>query len=385
MGSSQQHGNTSPVDQIIIGDCVKAMADLPAGSVDLIFADPPYNLQLSGTLSRPNNSGIVDAVDNDWDKFSSLADYDAFTKAWMAAARRLLKPSGTIWVMGSYHNIFRVGTALQDQGFWILNDIIWRKSNPMPNFHGKRFTNAHETLIWASVDRDSKGHTFNYEAMKTFNDDLQMRSDWLLPICAGHERIKDSKGHKAHPTQKPESLLHRVILSSSKPGDVILDPFLGSGTSCAVAKRLGRHFIGIERDPSYASIARTRVEATRTLSPDALTVTKSKREEPRVPFGALVESGLLSPGDELHSPDGRYAATIHADGSLTHGDGNGSIHKLGARIQGAEACNGWTFWHFKTDGRMKPIDLLRQQFRAGIANNDRAQGQRSVGREVVTG
>src|SRR5947208_11452498 len=270
--------------KILIGDCVAELAKLPADSVDLVFADPPYNLQLQGDLKRPDNSR-VDAVDDDWDRFSSFSAYDDFTRAWLTGCRRVMKPSATLWVIGSYHNIFRVGAILQDLGFWILNDVVWRKTNPMPNFRGRRFTNAHETLIWAAKSREQKGYTFNYEAMKSLNDELQMRSDWTLPICAGAERLKDSSGAKAHSTQKPESLLHRVIVSSSKRGDVILDPFFGSGTTGAVAKRLGRHFIGIERDPAYARLARERIAAIEPAPDDAVDVTRSKRAEARIPFG----------------------------------------------------------------------------------------------------
>src|ERR1700754_3320355 len=283
-----------PVDAILTGDCIAELKKLPDRSVDLVFADPPYNLQLGGDLLRPDNSK-VDAVDDHWDQFESFAAYDAFTRAWMAECRRVLKDDGALWVIGSYHNIFRVGSALQDLGFWILNDIVWRKANPMPNFKGTRFTNAHETLIWATKNPKQQ-YTFNYEAMKALNDELQMRSDWTLPICSGHERLKDGNGEKAHSTQKPESLLHRVILSSSKPGDVVLDPFFGSGTTGAVAKRLGRRFIGIERDPAYIDLARKRIAAVQAVAERELLVTPSKREEPRIPFGWLVERGLLEPG-----------------------------------------------------------------------------------------
>lgn len=279
-------------DSIIVGDCVKSMQALPEGSVDLVFADPPYNLQLGGDLHRPNNSK-VDAVDNDWDQFESLQAYDAFTREWLSEARRVLKPDGAIWVIGSYHNIFRLGYILQDMGFWILNDVIWRKTNPMPNFRGRRFTNAHETLIWAGKSKDAK-YTFNYETMKSLNEDLQMRSDWTLPLCTGAERLKDIDGNKAHPTQKPESLLYRVIMSSTRQGEVILDPFFGTGTTGAVAKKLGRHYIGLERDPAYAAFARERIEAIDPLA-DNVVETKAKREMPRVAFGTLVERGLPSP------------------------------------------------------------------------------------------
>ena len=351
-----------PLNQILDGDCIERMNALPAGSVDLIFADPPYNLQLKGDLHRPDNSK-VDAVDDHWDQFASFAAYDKFTRAWLAAAKRLLKPNGAIWVIGSYHNIFRVGSALQDQGYWMLNDVVWRKSNPMPNFRGKRLTNAHETLIWASRDEDSK-YTFNYEALKELNDGVQMRSDWVLPICTGHERLKDEHGDKAHPTQKPESLLHRVLIATTNPGDVVLDPFFGTGTTGAVAKMLGRDFIGIEREEAYRKVAAARIERVRRFDASALEVTGSKRAEPRVPFGQVVERGMLRPGEELYSIGSRHSAKVRADGTLIGLDVKGSIHQVGAKMEGAPSCNGWTYWHFKRDGKMIPIDILRQQIRS---------------------
>jgi modification methylase len=353
------------IDRVIEGDCVTNMNALPEGCADLIFADPPYNLQLQGDLHRPDQSK-VDAVDDGWDQFSSFADYDKFTRDWLTAARRVMKPNGALWVIGSYHNIFRVGAILQDLGFWIMNDVIWRKTNPMPNFRGKRFTNAHETMIWATRDQKQKSYTFNYEAMKALNDDLQMRSDWTLPICSGGERLKDDKGEKAHSTQKPESLLHRVILSSSKPGDVILDPFFGSGTTGAVARRLGRHFIGLEREAKYASIARRRIAAIEPADRDAIEVTKSKRSEPRIPFGWVVERGLLPPGTVLQGPQKRHRAKVRADGTLVCADATGSIHQIGAHVQGLDACNGWTFWQYEDKGKLIPIDVLRQRMRADL-------------------
>lgn len=355
---------TLPLNQIIAGDCVAAMNALPAGSVDLIFADPPYNLQLKGDLHRPDNS-LVDAVDDHWDQFSSFAAYDRFTRDWLAAAKRLLKPNGAIWVIGSYHNIFRVGAALQDQGYWLLNDVIWRKSNPMPNFRGKRLTNAHETLIWASRDENAK-YTFNYEALKELNDGVQMRSDWVLPLCTGGERLKDENGDKAHPTQKPESLLHRIIMATTNVGDVILDPFFGTGTTGAVAKMLGRDFIGIEREESYRRAAARRIDRVRRFDASALEVTGSKRSEPRVPFGQVVERGMLRPGEELFSIGGRFKVKVRADGTLIGNDVKGSIHQVGAALEGAPSCNGWTYWHFRRDGKMVPIDILRQQIRSEL-------------------
>ncbi|MEZ5686900.1 MAG: site-specific DNA-methyltransferase [Paracoccaceae bacterium] len=353
-----------PLNQILAGDCIEVMNSLPEASVDLIFADPPYNLQLRGDLHRPDNSK-VDAVDDHWDQFASFASYDTFTRDWLAAARRILKPQGAIWVIGSYHNVFRMGAELQNQGFWILNDVVWRKSNPMPNFRGKRLTNAHETLIWASKSEGAK-YTFNYEALKALNEGVQMRSDWVIPICNGGERLKDSNGDKAHPTQKPEALLHRVILGTTNPGDVILDPFFGTGTTGAVAKMLGREFIGIEREESYREVAAKRIAKIRKFDREALEVSASKRAEPRIPFGQLVERGMLRPGEELFSINGRNKAKVRADGTLIANDVKGSIHQVGAHLEGAPSCNGWTYWHFKRDGKQVPIDLLRQQIRAEL-------------------
>ncbi len=388
-----------PINHILLGDCLAHLRAMPDACVDLVFADPPYNLQLAGDLLRPNNT-TVDGVDQAWDKFASFTDYDRFSRAWLAEAQRVLKPNGALWVIGSYHNVFRLGVALQDLGFWIQNDIIWRKTNPMPNFRGKRFTNAHETLIWAARDQKARP-TFNYEAMKAFNDDVQMRSDWLIPLCTGPERLKGGDGRKAHPTQKPEGLLHRVLLATTNPGDIVLDPFFGTGTTGAVAKRLGRNFIGIERDPDYAAAAKQRIEQVTTCNATTLETQRSKRSEPRVPFGAIIELRLLEPGVKLWDEKGRIWAEVKADGSLTltaksfaHpqarlpvGDKpglaaarsvkraqatttiaepatqQGSIHRMGAAAQGAAACNGWTYWHFESDGQLKPIDLLRAQAR----------------------
>ncbi len=364
MGKSRRPRKAASVDRILIGECTEKLEELPEASVDLVFADPPYNLQLDGELLRPNNSR-VDGVDDDWDKFRSFAAYDRFTADWLAACRRVLKPDGTLWVIGSYHNVFRVGARLQDLGYWILNDIIWRKTNPMPNFRGRRFTNAHETLIWAARDAESR-YTFNYDSMKALNDDLQMRSDWLLPICAGPERLKDGTGKKVHPTQKPEALLHRILLAASNPGDVVLDPFFGTGTTGAVAKRLGRRWIGIERDPDYAQIAQTRIDEVTPHAPEALAVAQSKRAAPRVPFGTIVELGILEPGRKLCDPRRKHVAEVRADGTLACSNAQGSIHKMGAHVQGADACNGWTFWHFERGGKLVAIDELRQKARVQL-------------------
>jgi len=353
-----------PRNQILLGDSISLLQSLPDGCADLVFADPPYNLQLKQALTRPDQSK-VDAVNDAWDQFDDFAAYDAFTRAWLSEARRILKPTGTLWVIGSYHNIFRVGTAVQDLGFWILNDVIWRKTNPMPNFRGTRFANAHETLIWAARDAQQTGYTFNYRAMKALNDDVQMRSDWLLPICTGHERLKDETGRKLHPTQKPEALLHRVLLASTAPGDLVVDPFFGSGTTGAVAKYLGRDFSGMDADAGYVDAARQRIEAVEPVSADAVEVTKSARQNPRIPFGSLIENGMIRPGTRLFGPARRYQARVRADGSLkteSKGDGaTGSIHQIGAHVQGAQACNGWTFWHIAEGDKLVPIDSLRSK------------------------
>jgi modification methylase len=360
-------GMDIPGSRIILGDCIAELEKLPAASVDLIFADPPYNLQLQGSLHRPDHS-LVDAVDDDWDQFASFAAYDAFTRAWLSAARRVMKPNAAIWVIGSYHNIFRVGTILQDLGFWILNDVVWRKNNPMPNFRGRRFTNAHETMIWASRSAESK-YTFNYETMKAGNEDLQLRSDWLLPICTGGERLKGADGRKVHPTQKPEALIARVLMSSTKRGDVVLDPFSGSGTTAAVSKRLGRTCIGIERDPEYAAASRERLAGVETLPDEALAEIPAKREAPRVAFSSVVERGLITPGAKLTDAKRRVEAMVRADGTIALGNVIGSIHKIGAVAQDAEACNGWTYWHVETPKGLSPIDSLRSLIRAEMAGS----------------
>ena len=364
-GAAGKPGNLTgdQMNTILVGDSIALMRDLPSESVDMVFADPPYNLQLEGDLVRPNNTK-VDAVNDDWDHFASFEAYDRFSHDWLTEARRLLKPEGTLWVIGSYHNIFRVGSLLQDIGFWVLNDVIWRKTNPMPNFRGRRFTNAHETLLWCAKDKDTKYH-FNYEAMKNLNEDLQMRSDWLIPLCTGQERLKVN-GKKAHPTQKPEALLHRVILSSTDADDVVLDPFFGSGTTGAVAKRLRRNYVGLERDPDYAALAEKRIRKIRPVDDPDLVTTPAKRSQPRIPFGWLVERGILDPGTVLYDHRRRQSARVRADGSLIASDFRGSIHQVGAHVQKAPACNGWQFWCFEKKGELVSIDILRQKLRAEL-------------------
>jgi modification methylase len=366
MGERRRKSSNLPVGRVLHGDCLERLRSLPAASVDLVFADPPYNLQLEGNLLRPNNT-VVDGVDDAWDKFHSFAEYDAFSRAWLAECRRILKPDGAIWVIGSYHNIFRLGVTLQDLGYWLQNDVVWRKTNPMPNFRGKRFTNAHETLIWAGRERRSRV-TFNYDALKAGNDDLQMRSDWLFPICSGPERLKDDGGRKAHPTQKPEALLQRILIATTNPGDVVLDPFFGTGTTGAVAARLGRRWIGIERERDYVVAAEERIAREESLSTSALETLRPRRAEPRVAFGAIVELGFLRPGAQVSDERGRIWAEVRADGSLAHSGPRGvirqgSIHRLGAEVQGKSACNGWTYWHYEEEGRRRPIDQLREQAR----------------------
>lgn len=366
---SSQKSKLSRVNHIYNGDCIETLKKIPSETVDMIFADPPYNLQLKGDLRRPNDSR-VDGVQDDWDKFDSFQAYDEFCTTWLAECRRILKADGTLWVIGSYHNIFRLGCSLQNLGYWILNDIIWRKTNPMPNFRGRRFTNAHETLIWAAKSESSK-YRFNYDSMKALNEDLQMRSDWTLPLCTGQERLKNKSGQKAHPTQKPESLLYRVILASTLAGETVLDPFFGTGTTGAVAKLLGRNYIGIEMDSDHVNLANKRIEAIEPVKNDKILDQTMRREQPRIPFGSLLEQGLLHPGTKLTDSKGRHEARVTSDGNLiaisAHGEHKGSIHKVGAEIQGRPSCNGWTYWYIQKDSSLLPIDHLRQQARSKMA------------------
>ena len=345
-------------NKIINGDSLEELKKIPRETFDLIFADPPYNLQLKGELTRPDRSK-VSAVNDKWDQFENFKKYDEFTYEWLNECKRILKKDGAIWVIGSYHNIFRVGTAIQNLGFWILNDVIWNKNNPMPNFRGTRFTNAHETLIWASKSEKSK-YTFNYQSLKCLNDDLQMRSNWSLPICSGSERLKKN-GKKIHSTQKPESLLHRILLATSNKNDLVLDPFLGSGTSAAVAKKLGRNYFGIEKEKNYFKAAEERLKATKPIEDDLLDTLKNNRSKPRIPFGSLVELGIIKPGTNIFDNKKKITARIMADGSIKHNQAEGSMHKVAATILGAESCNGWTFWHCDINGRTYPIDYLRQR------------------------
>lgn len=345
------------LNQILHGDCIKILESLPESSVDLIFADPPYNLQLRNDLYRPNMTKVA-AVNDGWDKFENFAEYDQFTRKWLSACRRILKEDGTIWAIGTYHNIYRVGAAMQDLGFWFLNDIIFIKSNPMPNFRGVRFTNAHETLIWAQKKKGAK-YTFNHRAMKALNDDLQMRSDWYLPIATGKERLKVN-GRKAHSTQKPEALLYRIILASSNPGDVILDPFFGSGTTGAVAKKLGRNWIGIERDRKYIKVAQKRIDAVEEAAIDTTEV--EKRRQVRVPFGALLENGLLKPGQVLYFAKNGVKAKVLSNGHIRCGKITGSIHGVARSLMQDAPANGWDVWLYKNEsGEKKAINELREQ------------------------
>ncbi len=348
-------------NKIINGDSLKELKKIPKETFDLIFADPPYNLQLKNKLTRPDRSK-VSAVDDDWDQFESFKTYDEFTLSWLKECKRILKKNGTIWVIGSYHNIFRVGSKIQDLGFWILNDVIWNKNNPMPNFRGTRFTNAHETLIWASKDKNSK-YTFNYQSLKCLNDDLQMRSTWSMPICSGKERLKNN-GKKLHSTQKPESLLHRILLASSNKNDLVLDPFLGSGTTAAVSKKLGRFFYGIEKDKKYFDAANKRVKNTIQIEDNFLDTLENNRSKQRIPFGSLVELGVIKPGTQIYDQKKKINAKIMVDGSIRCQESEGSIHKVAAKILGADSCNGWTYWHYLSGDTLKPIDELRQRLRS---------------------
>ena len=349
------------INKIINGDSLKELKKIPDESFDLIFADPPYNLQLKKELNRPDSSK-VDAVNDKWDKFENFKSYDEFTLEWLNECKRILKKNGTIWVIGSYHNIFRVGCKIQDLGFWILNDVIWNKNNPMPNFRGTRFTNAHETIIWAAKSEKSK-YTFNYQSLKCLNDDLQMRSTWNLPICNGNERLKN-KGKKVHSTQKPESLLHRIILASTNKKDLVLDPFLGSGTTAVVSKKLGRNYIGIEKEKKYFEAASKRIQNTKVIKDDFLDTLQNNKSKPRIPFGSLVEMGVIKPGTEIYDQNKKVNAKIMVDGSIKHQEFEGSIHKIAAKIIGTESCNGWTYWHYQSGNLLKPIDELRQRLRS---------------------
>ena len=352
--------NSNLKNKIINGDSLQELKKIPDESFDLVFADPPYNLQLRNQLIRPDRSK-VNAVNDKWDQFESFKVYDDFTINWLSECRRVLKKNGSIWIIGSYHNIFRVGAKIQDLGFWILNDVIWNKNNPMPNFRGTRFTNAHETLIWASKDKNSK-YTFNYQSLKCLNDDLQIRSTWNLPICNGNERLKEN-GKKVHSTQKPESLLHRILLASSNKNDLILDPFLGSGTTAVVTKKLGRIFYGIEKDKKYFDAANKRLKNTKPIEDDYLDTLQNNRSKPRIPFGSLVEMGVIKPGTEIYDQKKKVNAKIMVDGSIKYQQSEGSIHKVAAKILGAESCNGWTYWHYQSGKTLKPIDELRQRLR----------------------
>ena len=353
---------TKFADKVVNGESLEILKKIPDKSFDLVFADPPYNMQIGEKLIRPDHSK-VNGVNDEWDQFSDFKHYDDFSKAWLKECKRILKDSGSMWVIGTYHNIFRLGYHIQNLNYWILNDVIWRKNNPMPNFKGTRFTNAHETLIWASKNKKSK-YTFNYQSLKCLNDDIQMRSDWTLPICNGKERLKKN-GKKIHSTQKPEALLHRVILATTNKGDVILDPFLGTGTTAVVAKKLGRKYFGIERDKKYFKAACERINKANVIEDDYLDTLQNNKSKPRVPFGSLIEMGLIKPGTILFDPKKKINAKIMIDGSLKHQKTEGSIHKVAAKILGAESCNGWTYWYYQSGNTLKPIDKLRDKLRPG--------------------
>ena len=353
-------------NSVILGDSIKVMKKIPDHSIDLIFADPPYNLQLKDTLYRPDQT-TVEAVTQDWDKFNNYKEYDLFTNKWLKECKRILKKGAALWVIGSYHNILRVGTLIQNQDFWILNDIIWHKTNPMPNFRGTRFTNAHETMLWCTTSRNAK-YTFNYQNMKFLNEGKQMRSDWYIPICSGNERIRKENNKRSHPTQKPEALLYRIILSSTNKGDTVLDPFLGSGTTAVVAKKLQRNYIGIEKDKEYISIANKRIKKTKILDDKIVIMKKSRKDLPKVPFGELVEQGIIPPGAVLTDKKEKYKAIVTVDGSLKIKNLSGSIHQLGAKVQSLPSCNGWDFWHLKNKKSSILLDEIRDNYRTKKIN-----------------
>ncbi len=348
-------------NSIIQGDSLKLLKKVPSKSIDLVFADPPYNLQLRETLYRPDQT-TVEAVTNDWDKFDTYADYDKFCLNWLSECKRVLKDDGALWVIGSYHNILRLGTCIQNLGFWILNDIIWHKTNPMPNFRGTRFTNAHETLLWCTTSQKAK-YTFNYQNLKELNEGKQMRSDWYIPICSGKERLRENNKQRSHPTQKPEALLYRILLSSSNKGDTILDPFLGSGTTAVMAKKLQRNFIGLEQDKEYIKLAKKRLKVTKKFDDDIIKIAKSRKDLPKIPFGELVEQGIIPPGAVLTDKKERYKATVSIDGTLKINNLSGSIHQLGAKVQGLPSCNGWDFWHIKDKSKFILLDNVRDKYR----------------------
>ena len=347
-------------NRIVNGNSLEILKKIPDKTFDLVFADPPYNMQIGEKLKRPDNSK-VNGVNDKWDQFLNFKHYDDFCKSWLKECKRILKDNGTIWVIGTYHNIFRLGYHLQNLNYWILNDVIWRKNNPMPNFKGTRFTNAHVTLIWASKNKKSK-YTFNYQSLKCLNDDLQMRSDWMLPICNGKERLKKD-GKKVHSTQKPEALIHIIILATTNKGDLIFDPFLGTGTTAVVAKKLGRQYFGIEKDKKYFLAAYQRINKTNIIKDDYLDTLQNNKSKPRVPFGSLVEMGLIKAGTLLFDQKKKYNAKIMIDGSLKCQKTEGSIHKVAAKIMGTESCNGWTYWHYQSGNNLKPIDKLRERLR----------------------
>ncbi|NLX10136.1 MAG: site-specific DNA-methyltransferase [Chloroflexi bacterium] len=363
----------SELDRIWHGDCLEILPTLPPGSVDLVFADPPYNLQLERELWRPNLTK-VDAVDDTWDQFDGLHAYDAFTRAWLAAVRAVMKDTATIWISGTYHNIFRVGAMMQDLGFWILNTVTWFKPNAMPNFRGTRLKNDVEFVIWAKRGKQGR-YTFNHHPMKRYNASKQLGCVWEIPVCTGPERLRDANGQRLHSTQKPEELLRRIILASSQPGDVVLDPFLGSGTTAAVARLLRRRWIGIEREARYVEAARQRVEAVQPLEPDDPLLAAFVPSRPvRVPFRALIERGYLQPGQPIYLDQPPHTGIVLANGQVQVDHLIGSIHQLGARLKNAPSCNGWTHWYYHDEatGQRHMLDHLREQVRQSL--RDEANG-----------
>ncbi|MFL1780425.1 RAMA superfamily domain-contaning DNA methylase [Candidatus Hepatincolaceae symbiont of Richtersius coronifer] len=355
------------LNKIILGDCLEVLKTIEDQSVDLVFADPPYNMQMSKKLLRPNRTKVNGVQEIAWDQFTSFQSYDDFSLSWLTETQRVLKPSGTFWVTGTYHNIFRIGKIIQDLGLWILNDLIWAKTNPMPNFKGVRFSNAHETLIWAAKSRDSK-YCFNYQSMKILNDDKQMTSIWNLPVCNGSERLK-IENKTVHPTQKPMDLLMRVILASTLENDIILDPFSGTGTTAVVAKMLGRRFIGIEKDQHYLTLAQARLDNTVPLNINHVQL-KDVKPNKRVSLGNLIQKGLLEVGESIYDKNLENPAIVCLDGSLIYtNEAVGSIHQVAEKII-KKPTNGWFFWYICRDDTLLSLNILREHYLEGLAESN---------------
>ena len=353
------------INKIILGDCIEELKKFPDESIEVIFADPPYFMQTEGELIRPEGTKFQ-GVEDEWDKFDGYKEYDKFCFEWLKECKRVLKKDGTIWVIGAFQNICRIGYIMQNLGYWILNDIIWSKPNAAPNFAGTRFQNSHETMLWCSKSKDAK-YTFNYKTMKHLNEGKQDKSIWDIGICIGKERIKGEDGKKAHSTQKPEKLLYKVILSSSKPKDIILDPFFGTGTTGAIAKLLGRNYIGIERDKNYVLIARERINK---IIPEESNITKLELEvkPPKVPMEKLIEKGFLDVGEKLYDKDRKFSANLLKNGHLNNGKETLSIHKMSGKYLNKDNNNGWDYWYMERNGKLISINELREEYAKKFLN-----------------